>query len=75
MSASRHCFAISAVLECAIVTVASAPLDASKIACGIPTFLERPITSACLPLVSIPAQSSNRITPFGVHGIKQSLRD
>ncbi len=74
ISASRHFEAISSVLEWAMVTVASAPLEASSIAIGIPTFRDRPITRAVLPAVVIPAQSNMCITPLGVHGIRQSSR-
>ena len=51
MSASRTTAAMSAVREWAIVTVASVPLRFRSSESGSPTSVERPITTARLPLV------------------------
>ena len=71
MSASRVNFAMSGVPVWHNVTVAFVSLRASSTATGLPTMLLRPITTACLPLMSIPANSISLMMPWGVHGRKQ----
>ena len=65
ISASRVYFAISGVPEWTTVTVAFAPFAfcISIAASGLPTMLERPITTACLPAGSMPDFSSSTSTP------------
>ena len=60
------------VAEWQIVTVASLLL--SSIAAGIPTMLDRPTTTALLPLIGIPQRSSSSMQPRGVQGTKRGSR-
>jgi hypothetical protein len=71
MSARRVWKARSRVCEWQMVTVA--PACISSIAIGLPTMFERPMTTASLPLRSMPASAKNFITPYGVHGMKRGL--
>ena len=68
ISASLHTASSSWVLECATVTVASAPRAARRRAAGIPTIRDRPTTTARFPSRSMFAQRSIRRTPLGVQG-------
>ncbi len=66
MSAWRVIAARSRVFEWQMVTVAPALRRSS--AMGLPTMVERPTTTACLPSTGIDSCSSIFITPKGVHG-------
>ena len=73
ISAWRHMAGRSAVREWAIVTVQFSL--SNNCATGLPTKLERPIMTACLPLSS-PNVSLARITlPKGVHGVSACSPD
>ena len=65
-SARRHTAGRSCVLECATVTVAFSV--SSNCATGLPTILERPTMTTCLPSTRTFSYSSIFITPNGVHG-------
>ena len=60
-SAARFCVALWQM-----VTVARASSNSN--ACGRPTILDAPTTTAFLPTTSTPQLASRVITPLGVHG-------
>mmetsp|Transcript_39001 Transcript_39001/g.54183 ORF Transcript_39001/g.54183 Transcript_39001/m.54183 type:complete len:255 (+) Transcript_39001:295-1059(+) len=60
------------VLECTMVTVASR--FSSSMAAGIPTMLDRPTTTACLPAICTPVRSSSSMQPLGVQGTNRGSR-
>ena len=72
MSASRVKWPTSGVPVWQRVTVALVSLRARSAATGLPTMLLRPITTACLPRMSIPENSISLIMPCGVQGRKHS---
>mmetsp|Transcript_45473 Transcript_45473/g.117829 ORF Transcript_45473/g.117829 Transcript_45473/m.117829 type:complete len:208 (-) Transcript_45473:244-867(-) len=72
MSASFTTSAMFGVRECAMVTVASRSL--SSMAAGRPTMLERPTTTARLPLIGMPQRSSSTMQPAGVQGTNSGVR-
>ena len=65
-SPCRVIAARSRVFEWQIVTVA--PAFTSISAMGLPTMVERPTITACIPSTAMPSCSSIFITPQGVHG-------
>mmetsp|Transcript_21074 Transcript_21074/g.59237 ORF Transcript_21074/g.59237 Transcript_21074/m.59237 type:complete len:278 (+) Transcript_21074:66-899(+) len=66
MSAWRTSATMSFVREWQIVTVAS--IDCRIAATGIPTMLERPMTTALFPRISTPLRCSSSMHPAGVQG-------
>ena len=70
ISARRQIAGRSLEREWAIVTVALEFFATSSIAIGLPTIMDRPITTASAPLVSIPEISNNFMHPAGVQGTK-----
>ncbi len=44
----------------------------NRVAIGLPTMFERPMTTACKPLRSPQVSSSNRMQPLGVQGVSTS---
>ncbi|MOA13085.1 hypothetical protein D3C78_1331170 [compost metagenome] len=70
MSALRHSACGFLLRECSTVTVQSAA--SSRAAIGLPTMLERPITTACLPDRSPRVSRSRRMQPAGVQGTSTS---
>lgn len=70
ISARRQTAGRSVVREWAMVTVASVPFARRSMAMGLPTIMERPMTTASAPLVSIPEISNNFMHPAGVQGTK-----
>ena len=66
MSALRHSSCRLAVWEWQMVTVAF--LASSSMAAGLPTMLDRPMTTACLPSMLVPVDSIIRTQPAGVQG-------
>ncbi len=71
-SALRQIEGRSTVFEWHMVTVASASLRREPI--GDPTSLLLPMTTAFFPLRSIPVDFISSIQPFGVHGMKASVK-
>mmetsp|Transcript_51983 Transcript_51983/g.90739 ORF Transcript_51983/g.90739 Transcript_51983/m.90739 type:complete len:221 (-) Transcript_51983:387-1049(-) len=71
MSARRTVSAMSLVRECAMVTVALRCISSS--ATGMPTMLERPITTASLPSMLTPLRSSSSMQPWGVQDTWKSM--
>ena len=54
------------------VTVASRRMSSSV--AGMPTMLERPITTALLPAISTPERSMSSMQPLGVHATYMGSR-
>mmetsp|Transcript_4608 Transcript_4608/g.29207 ORF Transcript_4608/g.29207 Transcript_4608/m.29207 type:complete len:268 (-) Transcript_4608:236-1039(-) len=67
MSASFTMRSMNLVLEWQMVTVASS--FTRSMAAGMPTMLERPMTTACLPAMGTLQRLSSSMHPNGVHGV------
>ncbi|MNG12608.1 hypothetical protein D3C84_962300 [compost metagenome] len=71
MSAIRHSVGASTLRECTTLTEQSA--CSSRVAIGLPTMFERPMTTACKPLKSPQVSRSSRMQPLGVQGVSTSM--